>query len=121
MNVDATDALFAGGVVTPHQSTGDLEILLPRGFARPQDALHAGRVHGEGFLHKDIHAFLDDVLEMNRSKRGRRCQQHQVRFTEDSDGFLEDIKPNEPAPRRHVDLGRGFLGEILEAVIQAML
>src|ERR1017187_5905588 len=61
---------LAGRGMPSHQPGADLEVLLLRGFARPQDAFDAARVGGEVLFHEYIDALLHGILQVGRAEGG---------------------------------------------------
>ena len=64
--------------VTPAQSRNHRQLLLARFLHRLQHGAHAGAVHSNRLLAKDMLAGFDTSLQMSRAKSGRGGKQHHV-------------------------------------------
>src|ERR1019366_3401708 len=86
-----------------HESGADLEVLLLRGFARPQDAFDAARVGGEVLFHEHVDALLHGILQMGRAEGGMGSQHRHVARPQTINGVPIGVEAQEPPLRRNVD------------------
>ena len=86
-----------------HQPGGDLEVLLLRRFAGPDDPLHAARIGREILLHEHVDALLHRVLQVRRTEAGVRGQHGHVARPQAVDRLAVGVEAQEPPFRRHVD------------------
>ena len=113
--VNLFDDLLERFVVPAHQAAGDLEVSLRRFFACRQHASHARRIDGERLLHEDVAIRLHGVVEMDRSKRGWRCQQAPRRRVRSRQSPSDTHPcPGTVAPSARRPCRRTCLSEILE-------
>ena len=104
-----------------HQSGGDLEVLLLRRLAGPQNLPHAARIGGEALLHEDVHALLDRVVQVRRAEAGVRGQQGHVARPQAVDGLAIGVEAEELPLLGHVDLLAELLAQRLVRGLQAIL
>ena len=108
---DLLDQRLAGGGMAAHQAGGDLEVLLLRRLAGPENPLDAARIGREVLLHEHVDALLHGILEVRRAEGGVRGQHGHVARPQAVDRLAVGVEAQEPPLRRHVDLVAEQLGQ----------
>src|SRR6185295_1023161 len=94
------DERLACGGMPAHEPGADLEVLLFRGFASPEDAFDAARVWREIFFHEHVDALLHRVFQVGSAEGGVGGQQANVARLETINRAAIGVEAQKPMVRR---------------------
>ena len=84
--------------VAAHQPDADLDSLFLRLFRQTEHHPRRRAVGGDRFLHEDVEAFFDGVLEVNPAKRERRRQDDDVALLQAVHRFHRRVEADDERP-----------------------
>ncbi len=94
-----------------HEAGADLEVLLLRRLARPEDALDAAGIRREILLHEDVDALLHGVLKVRPAEGAVRRQDGDIAGPQAVDRVPVGIETQEPPLGRRIDPIAQLLGQ----------
>jgi hypothetical protein len=100
------------------EADADLEILPFGLLGGGHDLAKAGRVHADGFLHEDVFALLDRLLEHHRAEARGRGQNRHIAL---GDGLLVTVEAEELTVGRHVHVVAVLVAKLAQRTGQPVL
>ena len=118
--MDALGQFLERPAVTRHQSHADLQVL-GGGVIRELEHAFAGwAIDRYRLLHEDIQAFLDGVGEMHPAEGRGRGENGNITRLQTIHRFLVGVEADELTIRRHVQLARELLLQIVQVFIEPL-